>query len=233
MIRRRESGVSDTDSFIEEVTEEVKRDKLFAMIRRYGWIAVVAILAIVGGAAFNEYRKAQDVAAAQASGDAILNALEAGDSDNATTLADVTTASPQAQIVADLLLGAEQLAAGDTAAAGATFDGVALSGGEMPAIYRDIAAFKSVLANADSMSMADRRAALEALANPGAPLAFLAQEQLALADVEEGNPTAAIDRLNAIIEDASATAGLRRRATQLIVALGGEPADAIDVTVDQ
>ena len=36
--------MSDTDSFIDEVTEEVKRDRLFAMMKRYGWIAVVIVL---------------------------------------------------------------------------------------------------------------------------------------------------------------------------------------------
>ena len=31
--------MSDTDSFIDEVTEEVRRDALFAQFRRYGWHA--------------------------------------------------------------------------------------------------------------------------------------------------------------------------------------------------
>jgi len=225
--------VSDTDSFIEEVTEEVKRDKLFAMIRRYGWIAVAAILLIVGGAAYNEYTKAQNVAAAQASGDAILSALQAGEGSSDSTLADVRTPAPQAQIVADMLLGAEQVGSGDSAAAAATFDAIAQAGGDTPAIYRDIAAFKSVLANSDNLTVEERRTALQSLANPGSPLALLAEEQLALTDIEMGNSSAAIDRLNAIIEDASATAGLRRRATQLIVALGGTPADANGVVFDQ
>jgi hypothetical protein len=57
--------VSDTDSFIEEVTEEVRRDRLFGMIKRYGWIAVLVVLAIVGGTAYNEYRKANEAAIAQ------------------------------------------------------------------------------------------------------------------------------------------------------------------------
>ena len=56
--------MSETDSFIEEVTEEVRRDRLFALFRRYGWIVLVLIVLVVGGAAWNEYRKAQDRAAA-------------------------------------------------------------------------------------------------------------------------------------------------------------------------
>ena len=41
--------MSETDSFIDEVNEEVRRDRLYAALRRYGWIAIVAVLAIVGG----------------------------------------------------------------------------------------------------------------------------------------------------------------------------------------
>ena len=89
-------GVSASDSFIEEVTEEGRRDRLFAMIRRYGWIAVLAVLTLVGGAAWNEWRKAQDVAAAQTLGDGIVAALEADDSDWAAKERDTLgTKSPQ------------------------------------------------------------------------------------------------------------------------------------------
>ncbi|MGR3634376.1 MAG: hypothetical protein ACU0BK_00445 [Shimia sp.] len=225
--------MSDTDSFIEEVTEEVKRDKLFAMIRRYGWVAVLLVLLIVGGAAYNEVRKSQQQTAAQASGDAILAALQSNDNNAAASLESLQTDSAQAQVVADLLLGAEQIGAGDTAGAAETFDAIAMSGSDVPAIYRDIAAFKSILARAGDLPMAERRSALEALANPGAPLALLAQEQLALADIEDGDQAGAIARLNGIVEDASVTAGLRRRASQLIVALGGTPADVSGAGFDQ
>ncbi len=66
--------MSDTDSFIDEVNEEVRRDRFYGLLRRYGWIAVVAVVAIVGGAAWNEYSKAQERAQAEALGDAMLDA---------------------------------------------------------------------------------------------------------------------------------------------------------------
>ena len=67
--------MSDTDSFIDEVTEEVRRDRLFLLLRRWGWVGVLAVVLIVGGAAFNEVRKARIAGQAQDLGDAILAAL--------------------------------------------------------------------------------------------------------------------------------------------------------------
>ena len=71
----------------------------------------------------------------------------------------------------------------------------------------------------------DRRAALEPLSAPGRAFRPLALEQLAYLQVEEGKPDAAITQLRALIQDQQAPAGLRARASQMIVALGGESAE--------
>ena len=68
--------MSNNESFIDEVNEEVQRDRLFQLMRKYGWIGVVLVILLVGGTAFNEYRKAQARAAAQSLGDAMLAAIE-------------------------------------------------------------------------------------------------------------------------------------------------------------
>ena len=46
--------MSDSDSFINEVSEELRRDRLFALMRRWGWLAGLVVLAIVGAAAWFE-----------------------------------------------------------------------------------------------------------------------------------------------------------------------------------
>ena len=43
------SAVSDTDSFIDEVSEEIRREKLFKTFRKYGWIGVALVVIVVGG----------------------------------------------------------------------------------------------------------------------------------------------------------------------------------------
>ena len=49
--------MSDTDSFIDEVNEEVRRDRFYFMLKRYGWIAVLAVILLVGGAAWNAVQR--------------------------------------------------------------------------------------------------------------------------------------------------------------------------------
>jgi hypothetical protein len=61
------------------------------------------------------------------------------------------------------------------------------------------------------------------MAQPGNPLRLLAGEQLALLDIAQDQPEAAIARYQAILQDAETTSDLQQRALQVIVALGGEP----------
>ena len=209
--------MSDSDSFINEVTEEVRREKLYGYLRRYGWIGVAAVLLLVGGAAFNEYRSSQARAAAEATGDALLAALEVDDpAARAEAMAGIDTSGPSAA-VALLLRAATLEEAGDPAAAAEVLQSLA-GNGDVPEMYRDLAAFKAAMLPTDDL--AARRANLEALGAPGRPFSLLAQEQLAYVALDEGDQDLAIAILERIVEDAAVTRGLRDRAETLMVALG-------------
>jgi hypothetical protein len=215
--------VSQSESFIEEVTEEVRRDRLFGLMRRYGWIAVLLILALVGGAAWNEWRKAQDAAAAQATGNALLAALDPNDSAaRIAALRAVPADTPGAQLLRDFLTVSELIETGASGEARDILQAIA-SDGQVDPIYRQLAGFKALIIDASEMSLADRRVGFEGIAQTSPMLRVAAEEQLALIEIEEGNTEAAISRLQALQSDAETTAGLRQRASQLIVALGGSP----------
>ena len=214
--------VSDTDSFIEEVTEEVRRDRLFGLMRRYGWIAVLAVLLLVGGTAYREYTRAAEAAKAQAFGDAILAALENNEAvDRVSALDEIAAPTAEGAAVLDMLIAAEEALDGNGTSAAERLN-TAATNGDLPEIYRQIASFKALTRPESPLGMDERRVAFEAMATPGAPLRLLAEEQLALLEIEAGETDAALTRLNAILGDSELTAGLRRRASQLIVALGGE-----------
>ncbi|KUJ82174.1 hypothetical protein [Ruegeria profundi] len=215
--------MSDVDSFIDEVTEEVRRDRLFLLLRRWGWIGVLAVVLIVGGAAFNEFRKARATSQAEQLGDEILSALSQNDSaERANSLASIDAPTPGGVAVLNMLLSSSQVEAGTREEAVESLNAISVQG-DLPEIYRAIASFKALLLQNDTLPVADRRQQFEALAAPGAPLRLLAEEQLALIDIAEGNADAAIDRLQAIRQDAEVGVDLQQRAAQLIVALGGEP----------
>lgn len=215
--------MSNTDSFIDEVTEEVRRDRLYLLLRRWGWVGVVVVVLIVGGAAFNEFRKARDTSQAQELGDAILSSLAENDSSaRAAGLQGVEAQSPGGDAVLNMLLSASQADAGSVQDAVENLNAIAVQG-DLPEIYRAIASFKALLLQSDTLPAEDRRIQFEALAAPGAPLRLLAEEQLALIDVSEGKIDAALERLQALRQDAEIGVDLQQRAAQLIVALGAEP----------
>lgn len=214
--------MSNNDSFIEEVSEEVRRDRLFTLLRRYGWIAILAVLVLVGGAAYNEWQKAQDRSAAEALGDAILTALEIEDrSARAGTLDGVQADGPASAAILQMLAAAEELQDDPKGATARLMEIAQMN--DIASVYRQIATLKAVMIPNGGLDVDMRRARLNDLALGGGVIRLLAEEQLAYLDIETGDEAAAIERLNAISADAGATAGLRRRATQVIVVLGGEP----------
>ncbi|MEM9343141.1 MAG: hypothetical protein AAGA87_08860 [Pseudomonadota bacterium] len=212
--------MAEQDSFISEVTEEVRRDRMFRLIRRYGWIVALVIIGIVGGAAWFEWRKAQAEAAARDRGDAVLAALE---QDSAEGRANAISAIEGEGSVSALLamLAAAQSENADTA--GAAIDRLSAVAGDqgLDPVYRDLATLK-LLEIDDTVSADDRIARLEPLTVGGAPYRALALEAIALSHVEAGRTEEALKILTDLLSDSDATQGLRNRASQLIVALGGE-----------
>ena len=215
--------MSDTDSFIEEVTEELRRDNMVKALKRYGWVVAAVLAVIIGGVAWSEYKKAQERAAAQAVGDGLLAALSE-DSPEARlkSFDQVQTNGPQAEAVVAFLKASEQADAGDMTAAAATLQSVIDNNG-LALIYRQIAQFKALGLTAETAPADERRRGYSDLAQPGSSMRLLAEEQLALIDIETGDVDAATTKLQNIIDDAESTADLQQRALQVIVALGGEP----------
>ena len=210
--------MSNTDSFIDEVTEEVRRDRLFGLFRKYGWIGGVVVLAIVGGAAWNEWSKARTETRAQTFGDAVIDALDTGTPEERQAAFAAIAADGEQVALLQLILASDLSA--DRAATLAALDKVSADASLRP-VYRDLAVLRRVLLAGAEQPLADRRTALQAIAVPGRPYRVLAEEQLAYLLVEEARTDDAILAMTALMLDQEASEALRARLAQMVTVLGG------------
>nr|WP_239058353.1 hypothetical protein [Aliiroseovarius sp. PrR006] len=190
---------------------------MYSMMRRYGWIAVVAVVAVVGGAAYNEWRKASERTAAQAFGDAILEAEGIEDPQERIAALQAVAGAGEQNAVLNLLMS------GDDVEVSADALGQIAADASLPNHFRHLAMLRLAQMQDDAVSLDEVRSLLAPVVVAGAPYRVLGEEALALAELRAGDKEAAVSRLQSLLLDDEATTALRRRATQLIVALGGTP----------
>lgn len=208
----------DTDSFIREVSEEVRRDRMFRLWKRYGPYVIAAIVAVVAGTAGLNWWQHQQREAARQLGGAFL-AADIAVPDEQREL--VERADGPAKILARLRLAAATAESGDREEAARLYREVAGTAGLAPA-YADLARLQEIRLALPSMDPAEAISALEPLTAEGAPYRLLALELRAVARLNAGETEAAHADLVAILESPDATRGLFERAAALLVASGGE-----------
>ena len=215
--------MSDTDSFIEEVSEEVRRDRLYNFFRKYAWVGVLVVLTIVGGTAFLEYKKVTAKSKAEKVGSAVMKALEGSDEkERAALLANIESSNPEVKSIVAMLKAAEETALQNYAAASKSLKTISKDS-SIGQIYRDIAEFKFLLLSHDRVEDALLLTGFEKLASPGNPFRLLAEEQIAIIKLKNRENDAAVAKLRSIIEDAELTDTIRQRVTQLLISLGIDP----------
>ena len=215
--------MSDTDSFLQEVSEELRRDKLYRNIRKYGWVAILLVIVVVGAATYREYQKSLAETEAELFGTSIIDALnEKNEADRILKLQKINPPGENAKAIVAMLLSAEA-----TGNESATFKMSTLSNVtnslSIDTQYRDLLNFKILLGSSEIMGLDERMKSFEGLSKPGNPFRLLAEEQMALIELELGNNDNAIEIISQILLDAELTAGLRNRATQMLIALGKDP----------
>ncbi len=211
--------MSESDSFLDEVSEEVRKDQLLATLKKYRFLIAGVIILLVGGTAFAEWRKSSQRSAAEARGDALIAAMEMEDpAAMAAALNDLKT-GPGAAVVL-LRQAAAYAAAGNAVSAGEALDQVIA--GDVPEIYKEMARLQLVGLPGGSLSRSDKLTVLQGMDSEGHPLQALAKEQRALINLDAGETEAALDDLKVLFLGEQFAEGVRSRAAQLIIALGEE-----------
>ena len=209
--------MSESDSFIQEVTEEVRQDRMFALWKKWGPYILAVIVLAVGGAALWSWMQAREHARAEQVGGILLGAEPGSIEEQRTAIAVL---EPPARIVAEFAAAAALADQDDAAGAAEAYRALA-SRGDLARHYRDLALLQALRLEATA-DPAATLAELGPLTEPGAPYAPLARELAAVLHLRSGDIEAARAELEASLSDQRATQALRLRARGLMK-VAGEP----------
>ena len=214
--------MSNTESFINEVSESLRKDRLYAIYRRWAWVGVLVIVLIVVGAIGVEWVRARTASAQEAAGDAIFTALRAdAPSESARLLGEIDLDNAEARAMVALKRAALLLDSGERAQAVAVLETVR-GENDYSDTFRDLADLKSLLIQGADLPADDRRARFDALARNGGAFRLLAMEQLALLSAEAGDTGAALAGMVNLLAQDGISEAMGNRLRQTIVSMGGD-----------
>ena len=204
-----------------EVDEEVRAERAREIWRKYGVFVVgAAVLAVLAVGGFQLWKHMQAEAAAEASlrlEEAAVLAGQDKPADAAAAFAALAAEGGGAGLLARFGEAAELARQGDADAALARYEALAAEEDAAP-VYRDLARLFQGMTELDAGRPEAAIAALEGLSGA---LRHSAAETMAAARAALGETTAAVAGFKALADDPEAPAGVRRRAAEMLAALGG------------
>ena len=235
---------ADNEVFYREVDEELRRDQLAEIGRRYGLAIIAGVILLVAaiGAGFY-WKHSQDVAAGER-GEALTKAfddIQTGQIKKAQPVLDTLIAegSDGYRAAALLTKAAVAVQQGKDAEAVAGYKAVA-EDTDFAQPYRDLALVRQTAVEFDTLTPDAVVARLKPLAAAGNPWFGSAGEMVAIAHMKQGKPQLAAPIFAALAKDQTVPQSIRARAIQMAGALGvdaiqgsestGEAAPAKEVT---
>jgi hypothetical protein len=227
-IRVRRFGLAvkpkDSDTFVREVDEELRRDRVSGFMTRYGWYiigALVLVLAAIGGWIWWQHRQAE--VAGQLS-EKVIQAQDQLDKNNATgaaaTIDELAASDRQGYRLAGLFMRANaQIKTGAIPAAVETLKAIAADG-EAPQPYRDAALIRQTQLEMDNLPPDQLVQRLRPLAQPGNAWHGSAGEMLGVALIRQQKFQEAGRVFEALAKDVGVPETIRQRAIQMASSLG-------------
>lgn len=220
--------MADSDSFVQEVTEEVRRDAMYAAWRKYGPFVVGAIALVILGTAAQSWWKSSQENAVREAGEAFIQAQTVEESADAAeaflTLSNEGEGDYAA--LAGLRAAAAFGASGDVPRAVEQYEAVAAMSG-IDARLTDLAKLRTVMIRSDTMEPAEMLEKLAPLSASGQPWRKAALEFTAAAHVRAGDEAAAIEALTSLLGEEALRPDVQVRAREMISALGGTPPETV------
>ena len=214
----------DAETFMREVDEELRKDRLNKIVARYGWAilgGIVLILALIGGLIW--WRSHQEAQAA-GQGESLLQALDSIEAGNrnaaAGKIGELASSKVEGYRVAALFARAgTQVEAGNGQAAIATLRGIA-EDQDLAEPYRQAALVRQTGLEFDRLQPQAVVRRLGSLARPGQPWFGSAGELVGMAYLKMRRPDLAGPLFQRIGRDETVPSSIRTRAIQMAGSLG-------------
>jgi len=213
--------VSITEGFFSEVAEEVRRDRMYRLWRRYGpWIVGALALMVVAGAAWEwRERAAEDDARSRMEDYLAAEGLEDA-AESAKALADFADQSaaagqPGYAILSRLRGAARRVEAGDLEGALREYQAVEADP-DASELFREIARLRILLVRAADLDPEELAAGFQPLAAEGRPLRRVAGELRLYALMSAGDVDTALAEAEALLADSDLSGSMRGRVDTLM-----------------
>ena len=212
------------ESFVREVDENLRRDQMAARAKRYGGVAIAAVLLFLAGIAGYLYWQDQERKAAEAGTEQLTLALQdvgAAKTAAAPAQFDALRQSDADGVAAGASLSRAALALqqGDRKLAASIYAEIAANT-DLAEPYRDLALVRGTALDYDTLKPDVVIARLQPLAVPGQPFFGSAGEMVGMALIAKGQRPAAAQLFAKIAADETVPDSLRSRAVQVAGSLG-------------
>lgn len=221
----------DTDSFVQEVDESLRQDRMLALAKRYGpWVIGAVVVVLVGVAVWlwwKDYTLDQSRAHAEEYAAAQQLAQEGNLDQAKTEFQRLTGEGPRVyRVMARLEHAAILETQGDLEAALAEFDRAAQDARDP--IMRDTARLRAAYIVAETQDFAALRERLRPLVESDSRLSYLARELLGIEAWEAGDLDLARDTLQNLTLAFDAPEQVQQRAQVALSVIGPAPATSAD-----
>lgn len=225
--------------FINEVEEELRKDKYNDLLKKFGPLIVAIVIAIVAVAGYIEYKKYSDGVDARKASASFVEADRLANDGDLQAAIEKFQALAQVSPAGYAGLSYSRAAAlkvqlGDMEGAVSLFD--QSSAAFLKPVHKDLASLKAAYILMDQGRYDDVKARAASLSTDKAPYADLAKELLAHAALQSGDEQAARTQFTYLSNAPGVLGGVKNRAEQslqLLNANRGVPAPTLQDGVDE
>lgn len=218
--------MSESDSFIQEVSEEVRRDAMFSAWRKYGPFVIAAIvLAVVGAAGKSWWENRVATQKAELGGVMIAADAIEDPAQQATAFADVASSGEYGYpVLAGIREAAALAQAGELDAAVEAYEQV-IASPDADMRFRDLAELRILMLRSGTMDAPEMLARIAPLTEADSAWRAPALEFEAAAFIRNDEPARAVESLRELMDIPNVLPTMAGRAQELI--------DAISATLPQ